>query len=133
MARRCVGLGRFAKANNMSVKRGFKVDADLVCGKKRDYVYLSKTGNTGTWGAKYGKGGCKYGFRYEYLDKKSGNMRTGCRKKGPKLSVSAIKTNLGDKAIIPVYAVKKRGYGQQCMAQRRNKNGRIVCAKWRKI
>ena len=107
MARRCVGLGRFAKANGMSVKRGFKVDSDLVCGKQRDYIYLSKTGNTGTWGAKYGKVGCKYGFRYEYKNK-AGKMRTGCKKKGPKLRISAIKNNFGDKAIIPVYAVKKR-------------------------
>ena len=44
MARQCVGLGRFAKANGMSVKRGFQVDADLVCEKKRDYTYLSRTG-----------------------------------------------------------------------------------------
>ena len=107
MARRCVGLGRFAKANEMSIKRGFKDDARLVCGKKRDYVYLSKTGNTGTWGTKYGKGGCKYGFRYEYLNKHD-KMRMGCRKKGPKLRISSIKTHIGDKATIPVYAVKKR-------------------------
>ena len=108
MARRCVGLGRFAKANGMSVKRGFKVDAKLVCGKKRDYVYLSKTGNTGTWGTPRGKGGCKYGFRYEYKNKHD-KMRMGCRKKGPRLRISAIKHSFGDKAIVPVYEVKKRG------------------------
>ena len=115
MARRCVGLGRFAKANGMSVKRGFRVDADLVCGKKRDYTYLSKTGNTGTWGTPRGKGGCKYGFRYEYLNK-HGKMRTRCKKKGPKLRISAIKTNIGPQAIIPVYEVKKRGPRKRTMA-----------------
>ena len=91
----------------MPVKRGFQLDADLVCGKQRDYVWMGKVGNTGQFGAKYGKGGCKYGFRYEYKNK-HGKMRTGCRKTGPKLRISAIKREFGDKAIIPVYAVKKR-------------------------
>ena len=93
----------------MPRKRGFQVDADLVCGKQRDYLYLGKTGNTGTYGAKYGKGGCKYGWRYEYMNKKLGKMRTGCRRKGPKIRISAIKRVIGDRAIIPTYAVKPRG------------------------
>ena len=43
------------------------------------------------------------------MNQKLGKMRTGCRKKGPKLRVSAIKTHIGPKAIIPVYAVKPWG------------------------
>ena len=86
-------------------KRGFKVEADLACGKKRDHIYLGKKGNTGRYGAKYGKGGCKFGWRYEYLNK-DGKMRTGCKRtKNVKLRISAIK-GLG--ATIPEYRVKKR-------------------------
>ena len=108
MARKCVHWARFAKAHGMPIRqRGTKLESNLVCGKPRDYIYLGKKGNRGRYGAKYGKGGCKYGFRYEYLNKHD-KMRMGCRKKGPKLRISAIKNNFGDKAIIPVYAVKKR-------------------------
>ena len=108
MARKCVGLGRFAQVNKMPRGRGFVADADLVCGKPRAYTYLGKVGNTGQFGAKGGKGGCKMGWRYKYLTK-HGKMRTGCRKRNPHLRISAIKREFGDKAIIPVYEVKKRG------------------------
>ena len=108
MARRCVGFGRFAKANKMPKTRGFKADAELVCGKPRDYIYLGRVGNTGRYGAKYGKGGCKFGWRYEYKNK-AGKMRTGCKRKGLKLRISSIKHHIGDVAIIPTYKVKPRG------------------------
>ena len=107
MARQCVGIGKFAKVNGLPRKRGFRVDADLVCGKQRQYLYLGKTGNTGKYRAKGGRGGCKYGWRYEY-ENKDGKMRTGCRRKGPKIRISAIKHHIEDKAIIPTYAVKPR-------------------------
>ena len=64
-------------------RRGFKIDADLSCARKpRDLIYLGKKGNTGRYGAKYGKGGCKFGWRYEYKAK-NGKMRTaGARERG---------------------------------------------------
>ena len=108
MARKCVHWARFAKANGMPIrKRGFKVEADLACGKKRDHIYLGKKGNTGRYGAKYGKGGCKFGWRYEYKNK-AGKMQTGCKRKGLKLRISSIKHHIGDVAIIPTYKVKPR-------------------------
>ena len=86
-------------------KRGFKVDSDLVCGKQRDYIYLGKKGNRGRYGAKYGKGGCKFGWRYEYKNKDD-KMRTGCKRTSKlKLRISAVK-GLG--ATVPTYAVKRR-------------------------
>ena len=115
MARRCVGFGRFAKANKMPKTRGFKADAELVCGKPRDYIYLGKVGNTGRYGAKYGKGGCKFGCRYECLNK-AGKMRTGCKRtKAIKLRISATQ-HATPGAIIPEYAVKRRGPRKRTMA-----------------
>ena len=113
MARQCVGIGRFATADGIPRKRGFKVESDLVCGKQRGYIYLGKKGNTGTYGAKYGKGGCKFGFHYKYKNK-AGKMRTGCKRKGLKLRISALKTHVPT-AVIPTYAVKPRGPRKRTM------------------
>ena len=106
MARKCVHWARFAKVNGIPIrKRGFQVDADLVCGKKRNYIYLGKKGNTGRYGAKYGKGGCKFGWRYEYKNKDD-KMQTACKRtKNLKIRVSAVK---GMGATIPEYKVKRR-------------------------
>ena len=86
-------------------KRGFKVEADLACGKKRDHIYLGKKGNTGRYGARDGKGGGKFGWRYEYLNK-DGKMRTGCKRTSKvKLRISAI-NGLG--ATTQEYTVQRR-------------------------
>ena len=106
MARKCVHWARFAKANLMPIRqRGTKLESNLVCGKPRDYIYLGKKGNRGRYGAKYGKGGCKFGWRYEYKNKDD-KMRTGCKRTSRlKVRVAAIK---GPGVVIPTYKVKRR-------------------------
>ena len=71
---KCVTFGRFLKINNMNpIRVGETVEGSLSCKKtKRDLVYLGADGNRD----KYGKGGCKFGWRYTYQTK-DGKMKTG--------------------------------------------------------
>ena len=96
--RTCVHWSRLKAAYGGRVKRGDVVEADLRCGAKgRQLVRMGGFGNTNQ---KYGKGGCQYGWLYEYKNK-AGKMRTGCYRGDPKLRVSSLRAR--GVTIIPKY------------------------------
>ena len=105
--RKCVTFGRFLKVNNMRpVKAGETIEGELSCKKKkRDLVYV---GNAGNRDFKHAKGGCKFGWRYQYKAK-DGTMKYGCTnvKSSPLVSVATIK-RLNPSARIPFMPVKHR-------------------------
>ena len=98
---------QFLKVNKMKpIRVGETIEGDLSCKrKKRDLVYL---GNVGNRGFKHAKGGCKFGWRYQYKGK-DGTMKYGCTnvKSSPLVSVAAIKSQMGKlKALIKLRLTK---------------------------
>ena len=105
MGRKCVSYSKYMKFNNLGLIRpGHTIKGKMACKRKeRDLVYMGKHGSQDFKGA---KGGCKFGWRYQYKAK-DGTMKYGCanRKTSPFIRISEI----ADGMVLPMPPVKPRG------------------------
>jgi hypothetical protein len=93
------------KFNNLGLIRpGHTIKGKMACKRKvGDLVYMGKEGSRDFKGA---KGGCKFGWRYQYKAK-DGTMKYGCanRKTSPFIRIAEIEEGM----LMLMPPVKRRG------------------------